>query len=117
MNENRNHKRFKGRSPNNSNKDSKVQNYVKCVHCQEAHYLFNCDKFKTLDLEKRYDLVKAKNLCRACLKPNHPVKYCRFKTKCGIENCNQYHNKLLHDPNYQRVKVSHTKSTEEEDEA
>ena len=47
-------------------------------------------------MQDRYDVVKEKRLCFACLSDNHAAKECPRKKKCVIDNCEKTHNNLLH---------------------
>ena len=65
-----------------------------CKHCGKDHYLNQCDSFKALDIEKRWDFVKENKLCFNCLNGGHRIDDCKFKKRCT--NCNRKHNVMLH---------------------
>ena len=65
-----------------------------CKHCNKDHYLNQCDSFKTLDLEKRWDFVKENKLCFNCLNGGHRLDDCKYRKRCT--ECNRKHNILLH---------------------
>ncbi|XP_058448889.1 uncharacterized protein LOC131428849 [Malaya genurostris] len=66
---------------------------VKCVACKHAHLLFQCDVFRGMSPQQRFELVKKHGICINCLKGQH------FATNCtgGVcKYCNQKHHTLLH---------------------
>ncbi|XP_011629838.1 uncharacterized protein LOC105422235 [Pogonomyrmex barbatus] len=64
-----------------------------CVACRnKKHPLFQCDKFKQLDVSKRVEVVKRAKLCYNCLR-SHQGKFCNY-SNCTI--CQRRHNTLLH---------------------
>ena len=67
-----------------------------CPLCNADHRISNCEKFKNMKTQDRYDFAKEKRLCFACLSDNHAAKECPRTKKCGIDNCKKTHNKLLH---------------------
>ena len=71
--------------------------------CNANHRIWNCEKFKNMKTQDRYDVAKEKILCFACLSDNHVARECPRK-KCGIDNCEKTHNKLLH--NRKKFEVS-----------
>lgn len=52
--------------------------------------------------------VKELRLCFCCLKPNHQLNSCFSKTICGVNNCVQKHNPLLHNQNIMQPSGSST---------
>ena len=46
--------------------------------------------------QDRYDVAKEKRLSFACLSDSHAAKDCPRKKKCGIDNCEKTHNRLLY---------------------
>ena len=67
----------------------------KCPLCNANHQIWNCEKFKDMKTQGRHNVAKEKRLCFACLSDN-PAKECPRKKKCGIDNCEKTHKKLLH---------------------
>ena len=65
-----------------------------CKHCTKDHYLNQCDAFKGLDIEKRWEFVKQNNLCFNCLNGGHRLEDCKYRKRCT--ECNRKHNILLH---------------------
>nr|XP_014098474.1 uncharacterized protein LOC106623465 [Bactrocera oleae]XP_036228668.1 uncharacterized protein LOC118682854 [Bactrocera oleae] len=63
-----------------------------CPSCNEFHRITKCQKFRNLQLDKRWDLVKQASLCFNCLKAGHGNRDC----PSGLcLNCQQKHNTLL----------------------
>lgn len=71
-----------------------TMNQASCAVCSQQHKIFNCHKFRAMDVHKRSDVVRSKRLCRNCLKSGHNLIECRSLKLCKI--CNQKHNSLLH---------------------
>ena len=55
-----------------------------------------CEKFKSMNLDARYKLLRKLKLCYNCLKGNHFASKCRISQACSISDCNKKHNFLLH---------------------
>lgn len=69
-----------------------------CVVCKvESHKVYQCDKFKNLQLNEKWDIVKSNNLCRQCL--SHHKRKCHLDKECGISGCKYKHHPLLHNSN------------------
>ncbi|XP_036347947.1 uncharacterized protein LOC118757334 [Rhagoletis pomonella] len=68
------------------------QKFIKCAAC---HSLTDCDEFKALARQSRWQFVKDKKLCIRCFK-NHLVRRCKSNKLCGIDGCRLVHNPLLH---------------------
>lgn len=66
-----------------------------CPICQTTHALKDCEKFKLLDTEKRWETTKKHNICFRCLTYKHRRFVCRAKA-CGKNGCKLGHHKLLH---------------------
>lgn len=64
-----------------------------CYECKGEHGLFNCDKFKTCDVNKRWETIKKHKLCAICF-GKHFTKECKSKYRCG--QCQGQHSQLLH---------------------
>ena len=67
-----------------------------CPRCQNPHYLDECPQFQKSTIADRYEFLKKSNLCFLCLKPNHGVKVCRSRRRCGLGGCNYQHHPLIH---------------------
>lgn len=65
-----------------------------CVLCKQAHWLNQCDKFRKLKPQRRYDVVKENKMCLICFSVEHNANECinpKFKCRCG-----KPHNYMLH---------------------
>ena len=49
-----------------------------------------------MKIDDRYNVAKDNKLCFCCLADNHLGKDCPWKRKCGIDNCEKFHNEFLH---------------------
>jgi hypothetical protein len=80
-----------------------------CFLCKTyAHELFNCPKFKELNVFKRSDFVFKNNICKLCLKHEYNRKLpCKSKFKCF--KCTALHHTLLHKENLDMKKNTQTK--------
>ena len=92
-------------------RDRQAQVYtasVSCIDgCNEEHKLQECQKFKTLSIPERFNVVKTKRGCYNCLQLGHNVSKCPSKFTC--RECRQKHHTLWHRP-------SQVKTTSVEDE-
>ena len=71
----------------------------KCFCCNsKEHYVTKCPKFRELNCQLRYKLVKDKGACFHCLNTGHGARTCTFREshKCGMDGCKRYHHVLLH---------------------
>ena len=67
-----------------------------CKVCNDNHGVWLCEKFKKLNVANRWEEAKKLKLCYSCLGDDHMVMKCPRRRKCGIENCERTHNKMLH---------------------
>ena len=68
---------------------------VTCPVCQtNDHQLFECSKFKAMDVTARREMIKTEGRCFNCLNNNHSVYNCRSFKKCRL--CFKKHHSLLH---------------------
>ena len=79
-----------------SSNDDKTRTENKCSIEGSNHRVWNCDKFKNMKIDERYNVVKEKKLCFCFLADNHAAKECPRKRNCGVDGCEKTHNKLLH---------------------
>lgn len=77
--------------PSDLFKDSRPRT---CLKCKGDHYLFGCQEFKNLDVNKRIQLVRKAKVCWNCLRPGHRVLDCKSNFKC--HTCKKRHHTLLH---------------------
>ncbi|XP_053968820.1 uncharacterized protein LOC128870244 [Anastrepha ludens] len=66
----------------------------RCAVCNNPHKVPQCDRFKALTMNERWDFVKRKNLCRQCLGTHS--RRCWSNKSCGVDSCTIRHHKLLH---------------------
>ncbi len=71
----------------------------RCLLCDEAHHLDDCDIFRKKGLDERRDFIKSKRACFGCLEPNHRSNGCLNKITCKV--CNKKHPTSLHMENFQ----------------
>jgi hypothetical protein len=76
----------------NSNQTSSSR--FKCPICFDAHGLWACTSFLSMNSEDRQKLVRDKSLCLNCFSPSHQVRQCTSQHRC--KTCNQPHHTLLH---------------------
>ena len=67
-----------------------------CKVCRGNHGVWNCDEFKQLNVEGRWEMAKKKGLCFRCLDDDHVGQYCTRARACGVNGCSKNHNRLLH---------------------
>ncbi|KAI8119872.1 hypothetical protein CVS40_8789 [Lucilia cuprina] len=65
-----------------------------CVVCTQNHHLSYCPTFNRVDTSSRIEIIKEKNLCFNCLKPNHRVQNCPSRITCEV--CHGHHHSLIH---------------------
>lgn len=88
------HSRDEGNTKTN---DNCVNNAVstKCIVCKDAnHAVPQCDVFKNMSLNNKWEVVKTKKLCRQCLGTHR--RKCDINKECGVHGCTFKHNPLLH---------------------
>ncbi|KAJ0181414.1 hypothetical protein K1T71_003499 [Dendrolimus kikuchii] len=79
--------------PNNNNSNlNKMQSYV-CPLCNNNHFIFNCDTFKSLPVQSRISKAKECKVCLNCLRPGHSYTKCKLS---HCKYCKTKHNTLLH---------------------
>ncbi|KZS02707.1 Uncharacterized protein APZ42_000143, partial [Daphnia magna] len=67
-----------------------------CPHCDSAHRLYLCEKFKALNPTERSEIVKEKICCYRCLDDRHISSECTKEKQCGTDECKRLHHPLLH---------------------
>lgn len=83
-------------SGNNKIASTNVSAVEKCVSCSGDHRLYQCQKFKSMDVQDRVKFVTTNRICKICLRDGHGKNPCSWKRGCPIRNCNKRHNALLH---------------------
>ncbi|XP_022837599.1 uncharacterized protein LOC111364790 [Spodoptera litura] len=67
-----------------------------CPACkQHGHKLPDCNKYKQLDIDTRWNVAKYNKMCFRCLQNKHRRYMCRAPI-CDVKGCNMKHHKLLH---------------------
>ena len=77
-----------------------------CVVCQQHHLLFQCDQFKAMRPQARFDLVKDNKLCFLCLRSGHFTKDCRKQYTCSVVGCGKRHTKFIHVDNERPTSIA-----------
>ncbi|XP_046808311.1 uncharacterized protein LOC124420179 [Lucilia cuprina] len=65
-----------------------------CVVSTQNHHSSYCPTFNRVDTSSRIEIIKEKNLCFNCLKPNHRVQNCPSRITCEV--CHGHHHSLIH---------------------
>ncbi|XP_070067242.1 uncharacterized protein [Drosophila virilis] len=73
------------------------QERVSCAKCVGNHCLSDCDDFRSMGMNQRWELVKEKRLCFCCFQ-RHRAQQCKSKKKCHVDGCESTHHVLLHTP-------------------
>ena len=68
-----------------------------CLKCNLSHQITNCPEFCQSNVKERLEIAKQLRLCFTCLKGKHNSVDCRNKRKCGIDNCQRYHHRMIHE--------------------
>ncbi|XP_049316915.1 uncharacterized protein LOC125779686 [Bactrocera dorsalis] len=68
---------------------------ISCQFCfNNNHKIFNCERFKSLNITQRFDHAKKIGLCINCLSKGHQVANCSSSHRCKV--CARQHHSLLH---------------------
>ncbi|XP_067205332.1 uncharacterized protein [Linepithema humile] len=63
-----------------------------CVHCKNKHFIFQCESFRKLPVEKRFEIIKKSHLCINCLRiGGHQAKNC---SSSSCRKCGKAHNSI-----------------------
>ncbi|XP_053699086.1 uncharacterized protein LOC128746060 [Sabethes cyaneus] len=81
------------RNKTTSYHSSSSDNHPKCILCKQSHSLSQCEEFKNLSPQKRFDIAKRHGLCINCLRSSHLLKNCAAGS---CRTCNKRHHTLLH---------------------
>ncbi|XP_053969571.1 uncharacterized protein LOC128871659 [Anastrepha ludens] len=69
-----------------------------CVLCSSSnHKLVSCLRFKEMNTNQRFDLIKKHDVCINCLGNGHRMIQCPSRNRC--RSCNRAHHTLLHHEN------------------
>ena len=84
---------FATSATNTANDNSKNQR--ECVLKDGKHPIWNCEKFKKMNVEDRGQKAKELKLCFKCLSDAHQMRNCSGRL-CHVNGCGKPHNRLLH---------------------
>ncbi|XP_036347224.1 uncharacterized protein LOC118756578 [Rhagoletis pomonella] len=73
-----------------------IERAIECYNCSGNHSVFQCEQFKKMGVQDRWELVKTLQLCFSCLRKGHCTLKCRSRKRCNVNGCQRYHNPLLH---------------------
>ncbi|XP_052771184.1 uncharacterized protein LOC128210870 [Mya arenaria] len=74
-----------------------TRNKETCVFCNsDGHVIWKCSRFKSLPVNRRWEIAKEARLCFRCLGDDHHGGECKWDRRCGINGCPKNHNRLLH---------------------
>lgn len=85
----------------------------KCPVCEQGgHSSPDCEEFKKLNENGRWDMAKARRLCFRCLRYRSKTHNCKAKP-CGISGCKYFHHRMLHyNKKTEEASIEHKASTE-----
>ena len=86
---------FATSATNTANDNSKTQR--ECVLKDGKHPIWNCEKFKKMNVEERGQKAKELKLCFKCLSDAHQMRNCSGRL-CDVNGCGKPHHRLLHRP-------------------
>ena len=69
----------------------------KCLYHEGANHWTECRLYLSKPVQERRDTLKEKGACWSCLKRGHRIQDCRVKKPCGVNDCNRFHHKTLHE--------------------
>ncbi|XP_055585492.1 uncharacterized protein LOC129738331 [Uranotaenia lowii] len=71
-----------------------------CVICNKSgHRVRECDQFKSLTVDGRWQKVRALGICQNCRRP------CWGKKRCEVDGCDHRHHPLLHSPKESKMEA------------
>lgn len=68
-----------------------------CTFCDQNHEPAQCSEFVRLAIKDRWHEVRRLKLCFVCLGRGHIIPSCDHKRVCGVNKCELFHHKMLHD--------------------
>ena len=80
----------------NNDRKEKQRSRSNCVFCDDSHQIWKCKGYKDLPINERWQFAKANNMCFRCLATGHRGTQCSRCGVCGINGCEETHNRLLH---------------------
>ncbi|XP_068692645.1 uncharacterized protein [Montipora foliosa] len=70
----------------------------KCLYHEGAnHWTNECRLYLSKPIQEGRDTLKERGACWSCLKRGHRTQDCRGKKPCGVNDCNRFHHKTLHE--------------------
>ena len=66
-------------TPSSSTTRSRNDKPQACKYCSKEHSIRECESFKVIDVQKRLDSAKEKNVCLNCLGNGHRVEDCKSR--------------------------------------
>ena len=66
------------------------------VVCAQPHRVFECDTFKRMRHDERFNIARQRKLCYNCLLPGHCSNACRKMSVCSVPGCGRKHTRFLH---------------------
>lgn len=68
-----------------------------CAVCGGDHEEARCNELKRRSVRDRWTEIRRLQLCFVCMRAGHMLPSCDRKQKCGVDGCNLFHHKMLHD--------------------
>ena len=84
---------FATSTTNTTSDNSKYQR--ECALKDGKHPIWNCEKFKKMNVEERGQKAKELKLCFKCLSDAHQMRNCSGRL-CDVNGCGKPHHRLLH---------------------
>lgn len=72
-----------------------IETKNKCVRFSKDHMLSDCDEFKNLLRNDRWEFVKSNGLCQNYFNKHH-IRFRKLQRRCGVDGCRLRHHSLLH---------------------
>ncbi|KAL9980916.1 hypothetical protein ACROYT_G009558 [Oculina patagonica] len=69
----------------------------KCKLCKGSHGMWNCENFKKMSVDMRWNVAKEQKLCFRCLSNGHRGEACSRSRVCGLNGCRSHHHRMLHE--------------------
>lgn len=89
----------------------------KCKLCKGSHGMWNCENFKKMPVDMRWNVAKEQKLCFRCRSNGHRGEACSRSRVCGLNGCRSHHHRMLHeDPKKQeKTKAANVAGSREVD--
>ena len=94
--------------PKLNDSDDQTSWQMKCHFCKLYHFIYKCEGFQALSLDKKRRFVLSNNMCLSYLRLGHFTKDCLKKVTCNI--CKLIHLTPLHE---EQSKTKGTETTKE----